>query len=1528
MKRVIAILLCLLCAMCVLVACGDKQNEEHTHTYKTDADWTHDAEAHWYEATCECEDPPIRKLAHTDANNDGACDVCKFVKCEHTFAEGYTADCTNHWHAADCGHVVDPNQSALLDKTAFGKHEDNDEDGKCDVCNYIIEDLHNHYFSTEWTSDGEYHWHAALCEHQVEVADKAAHEINAAGYCTVCDAKIKDIDRTDILAVLNAAIANNYKVISGNVIFNEIVYDTPTELLDKGTDEVFFVLGKEDSYILLKNYDENDNFIGGEQQYYETLENGEMFGIMVPIGSIDLRQTSADAVKLNGYNYTPGSILAAGYDDTSTLAQTIANLYDLMTNSNDVKDVVTNYDPKTGKYSFSFEYLSVNATEQSPSDGSGGESVMDYQVYVYFVDVEFTVNDDFVIDLCNFSVESYRNWEMDTDITYDPETNTYEMLSTASPTYYVYEVSQTSGERTFTTIYPKASLMPVDFELFFVTETDYNAGQMYVKDETPIVDIDGDGIVDLELTKETFIRLHIGNVIPSSAIPSFMDMEDFEVICENLDEGNGLLWGTGLFQDPTFSGFMDCISFRTSSSSGKYLITIRFGQVTKKVCVTIPGTPTIVVPDDTDDTKYVQVTTPWGFEDQYTFTAKESGTYTFTLPAGLGFVFENADTPEYDPFDPVYSDNNEHTVVFELAQGESVSFFVGAEEKGVFAIGVAFEAGEVGGGDDDQGGTVTPPAEINIIGTYKGGNVTVVIDETNVTFTSDGYNTVAQYEIVDGAVVLYQADGTIWGSFILAVNLTNGAVTSIVYNGRNINVTVADDDNTGDDNTGDDNTGDENEIEISGMYIANGYQLYFLHTDDKNLLNIYGTGFDLYFTYIVTENLDGTYAIIPTYYARPDFESGTDMVETIENEVFIAEYDGAVWTFQNDGSGDEGGDTETDPLKEAVLGEYVIDGYNVYIYNNGEYFANVYGTGFDLYFTYEVTDNGDGSYTLALTYFPRPDFESGTNKVDEILALDITVTPSGSDDEETKLEDSLAGEHTSALNDLHLFFYKSEDGIYYMNVYGGSADIYYTYIAVDNGDGTVSITPVFATEHPNNEGQTDVYELEGATIIATKDESTWTFELASEEEETAGTYDAPIEITEAGNYVAPFKGGYNYVYYKYTVNANGYVTISTTHTAPYFQYGTSIDNLTNNEGPSGTLSSVKTYAFAGQTIYIAIGDGNFAESAMDIPFSVSFEAFESGDASFLEGTWSGEKAGMFGSTPYTFVIGANGTGTGTYTEMNYSTEFTIDFILVNGNNVTIYVTTLGWFAQELSFSFTYNEETDALESAAMTLTQGTGDDGDDDEDPVTPPPAEPNGTKNNPYIVGTLPFSFTLGGGHDCFYKLVATEDATIVITYADGCYISDLPSSAVKDSANFTYTFDVKAGDEIVFNPWTSRASGEYTYTVAVAEPVVTPDPDEPGEGGDVGGNVVTYISEKNGSRYIQFSIDGSTLTVTRSDMTGNFGTGGASTAVFTYVNNGVDSTATRVSGTACTFTFGEDGLPISIAWNGVAYINFTVVE
>ncbi len=796
MKRVIALLMCLALMVGVLAACGDDSSEACTHTYSEE--WTKDANHHWYLNTCECDDAPIIKLAHVDKNNDKACDICEFTDHTHTYAEDYTVDCTNHWNAADCGCTV-----AGANVTA---HADGDADGKCDTCAYVITDIHTHYYSTEWTTDEQYHWHAALCEHGVEVADKAAHNIDAAGYCTVCEEKIVEIDPTDIEAILAAAAARNDKIVDGNVTASQIVFDgsgSNMYVANAATNDVYYALGNGESYIFYKTFDMDGNFLGGEHQYFEQISEEEIFGVKMDVGTYELEVIAGYAQFLNGYTYFPGSILPSDSDDTTTLANTLSGIYALAVAGVNVDNFTESYDAETGVYSFSFSYFTVNSTTMS--DGS-----VEHQVELYGVAAQFSVDENGVIDLAEFAVSSWRNWELDNDLDYDATTNTVTLRDTANPTIYTYSVSQRSGERTYTSIYPRASLVPVDFELSYVTGTATNdVGQMYITSEEPIVDTDEDGIVDITLAKDEYVRLHISELVPLTALPSALNVDDFEMTYVNKDAAGGELWRDADFLRPGFSGYMDCITFKVADA-GEYTVTVRFGDVVKTLDVTVPAEQVDVVPDDTADTKYVQTTDTYTWDDTYTFTATESGTYTFAVPEGLGIWLEGSPQPEIDYYGAVGGN-----VTFKLAAGKSITFQVASTEKGIFAIGVSFVAGEVEGGDEGgEGGEGGQTGTIgDISGTYNaGGNTLVINSDGTMTFTYGSSTLNYTYEI-DGNTVTYSlngnapytADDGMAEYFGYLTFDSNGKPATFVYGGTSYTLTAS----TGDGETGGDE-GDDN----------------------------------------------------------------------------------------------------------------------------------------------------------------------------------------------------------------------------------------------------------------------------------------------------------------------------------------------------------------------------------------------------------------------------------------------------------------------------------------------------------------------------------------------------------------------------------------------------------------------------------------------------------------------------------------------------------------------------------------------
>lgn len=158
--------------------CGYEEACEHTFNEEI---WKNDAQNHWHPATCKHSGQKGSLAAHVDENNDGICEVCEYFDAEHThtYAEAWSSDANEHWHAANCGHDL------VSDKAA---HEDADNDGVCDICEYADPNHTHTYDETKWETDAAQHWYAATCEHTGAMKDAANHaDEDANGYCDVCN---------------------------------------------------------------------------------------------------------------------------------------------------------------------------------------------------------------------------------------------------------------------------------------------------------------------------------------------------------------------------------------------------------------------------------------------------------------------------------------------------------------------------------------------------------------------------------------------------------------------------------------------------------------------------------------------------------------------------------------------------------------------------------------------------------------------------------------------------------------------------------------------------------------------------------------------------------------------------------------------------------------------------------------------------------------------------------------------------------------------------------------------------------------------------------------------------------------------------------------------------------------------------------------------------------------------------------------------------------------------------------------------
>ena len=169
----------------------------------------------------------------------------------------------------------------------------------------------------------------------------------------------------------------------------------------------------------------------------------------------------------------------------------------------------------------------------------------------------------------------------------------------------------------------------------------------------------------------------------------------------------------------------------------------------------------------------------------------------------------------------------------------------------------------------------------------------------------------------------------------------------------------------------------------------------------------------------------------------------------------------------------------------------------------------------------------------------------------------------------------------------------------------------------------------------------------------------------------AGTQDNPYIIPQPGDYVAPFAGGYDLVWYQMTNSRKGgYYTISSSMGVnAWLLIGKDTYNMSGNNEGSG--ASLTIYLPAGTTCYFAVAD--WSEAAGNVPFSISFEAASSDPIDSLVGNWKGEAAAGWGSTiTYTVEITADGLGTIVENGGYYSDSYNITTVFVNGTTVIIY----------------------------------------------------------------------------------------------------------------------------------------------------------------------------------------------------------------------------------------------------------------
>ncbi len=448
MKRRISLLVCaLLLVTFMFVACDE--NTGHQHTY-SDA-WSADATNHWHAATCsEADDCATSKTvvaAHADKNKDKVCDVCGYdYGHTHTYAAELSKDETNHWYAVTCGCPIE-----VKDKAA---HVDADNNGVCDTCAFVA--CEHTYITDAWAMDAEKHWHAASCSHAV-VADEEEHDFDEMGLCAVCgylEGETITVEKAVDLGEFYAGLVN------GGTIVESYAYDAYTPYTEKTVEYLF---GKNNSYYKLSDgYSTHENF------FY--LNEGKLF----TVDKYMSEEYNADTdefvdVLVEEPIYEPNSAMIDGYvfgevfsyDIETTFEGVdglIAGLYELAKDSDSFTEAVIAYeDAPLYVFSFNSEVLS----------GYDWQTDEPYY-YCYSVEVVFSLSDNYTIEMATVNSSTYlcEAVEVEADEEGGAEAEpVYNVVGMVPIVVREWAIMQTEGARELEIAYDPAELLMSEFKL-------------------------------------------------------------------------------------------------------------------------------------------------------------------------------------------------------------------------------------------------------------------------------------------------------------------------------------------------------------------------------------------------------------------------------------------------------------------------------------------------------------------------------------------------------------------------------------------------------------------------------------------------------------------------------------------------------------------------------------------------------------------------------------------------------------------------------------------------------------------------------------------------------------------------------------------------------------------------------------------------------------------------------------------------------------------------------------------------------
>lgn len=281
---------------------------------------------------------------NTDNTQDNTDDA---ATCEHTFSESWTSNSESHWHAATCNHSEQ--------KSEVNYHSDADEDGKCDVCNYNV--THTHSFADDWSGDNEYHWHVATCSHTDTKGSYAKHvDENANGVCDVCDAEFETVVDDTYLALITQIVNSRGGVASSMVVAQSEVISLGKDGTSTSQSVGEYKFGTDSMYskVTTTAYSSLTEVTASSyiEKWQEYINAESVFGVYSTDGGALALDGAADINTIMGYYFTV-STLASEYGAENVL-------YALYQLSQEDSASNFTWTVEDGVYAFVFDYLQIN----------------------------------------------------------------------------------------------------------------------------------------------------------------------------------------------------------------------------------------------------------------------------------------------------------------------------------------------------------------------------------------------------------------------------------------------------------------------------------------------------------------------------------------------------------------------------------------------------------------------------------------------------------------------------------------------------------------------------------------------------------------------------------------------------------------------------------------------------------------------------------------------------------------------------------------------------------------------------------------------------------------------------------------------------------------------------------------------------------------------------------------------------------------------------------------------------------------